>query len=83
MVEQTLWNISWSNEFSYAVFIASIVNQLKECGRVTETASPPVSLVKKNGEPRLIVDDRKQNWQTTPMNFPMPGLDEQFHNVAS
>lgn len=66
--------------------ISKIVDELKNCGIATETTSPyasPALLVrKKNGDPRLVVDYRKLNHQTIPVNFPMPSLDENFKNLA-
>lgn len=66
--------------------IANLVAELKQCGLVSETNSPyasPVLLVrKKNGDPRMVVDYRKLNSQTTRMNFPVPGIDEQFEHLA-
>lgn len=66
--------------------IKQLVNDLKRCGIVVETCSPyasPMLLVKKkNGDPRLVVDYRRLNKQTTKMNFPVPGIDEQFQYLA-
>lgn len=66
--------------------IDRLVNELKSCGIVAETNrlySSPVLIVKlKNGEPRLVVDYRKLNQQTVKINYPVPGIDEQFQYLV-
>lgn len=67
--------------------IAEILQEWKQAGIVSDSASPyasPVLLVDKaNGEKRLCVDYRKLNQQTVMQPFPMPDVDSQLSELAS
>lgn len=55
--------------------INSIVKEWKRLDIITETdssySSPVLLIVKKDGEPRLVVDYRKLNQQSVKKNFPI------------
>lgn len=66
--------------------IDKIVAEWKEAGIVTETSStytsPVLLVMKKDGEPRLVVDYRKLNSQTVRRVFPTPNIDEHLETLT-
>lgn len=66
--------------------IDSIVREWKANGIVSETTSPYASPVllrkKKTNDFRLVVDFRKLNMQTKPMNYPIPDIDDQLERLT-
>ena len=62
-----------------------IITEYKREGIITETnseyASPAFIIRKKDGSPRMVVDYRKLNKITKPINFPIPNFDDMLDKL--